>query len=194
MLRSREQKVSDGRIRLLRVPQLNVDASSYIDLIEWTDRIVSEPSFTAFATSNDVRKMIKSNTLSKIKTSDLPCHIQSVERHIKMVSEALSLVCDHARREGLIRNKLASKATMPCFDTKSQYSIRTFTKHKVWRLCWSKMGRDTGHLRVVSPGIFYEQLCIQKLFMKPTQRTEYFCCKRNFAIISCNILFYCYLQ
>ena len=109
------------------VPQLNIDASSYIDLIEWTDAIVSEPSFTASLTSNDIRKMIKSNTFSGIETPDLPCHTQSVECHIKLVSEASSLVCDHASREALIRNKLASTATIPCFDTKSQYSVRNFT-------------------------------------------------------------------
>ena len=56
------------------------------------------------------------------------------------------------------------------------------------------MGRNTGHLCVVSPGIFYEQLFIEKLFMKTTHRTEYFCCKRNFAIISCDTLCYCYLR
>ena len=56
------------------------------------------------------------------------------------------------------------------------------------------MGRDTGHLRVVSPGMFYEQLFIEKLFVKTTQRTEYFCRKQNFAIISCHILYYYYLR
>ena len=121
ILRSREQNVSDGRIRQLRLPQLNIDASSYIDLIDWTqwtDTIVAEPFFTAFVTSNDVRKMIKSNTISRIKTPGLSCHTQSVERHIKLVSEASSLVCDHASRKELTRNKLALRATMPCFDTK----------------------------------------------------------------------------
>ena len=41
------------------------------------------------------------------------------------------------------------------------------------------MGRDTGHLRMVIPGIFYEQLFMENLFMKTTQRTKYFCCKQN---------------
>ena len=111
----------------MQVPQLNIVASSYIDLIEWTDAIVSEPSFTAYVTSNDIRKMIKSDTFSGIKIPDLPCHTQSVERHIKLVSEASSLVGDLACRKGLIRNKLSSRATMPCFDIKCQYSIKNFT-------------------------------------------------------------------
>ena len=121
ILRSREQNVSDGRIRQLRVPKLNINANSYIDHIDWTDTIVSEPSFTASVTSNEIKKMIKSKTFSEFKIPELSCHTQSVERHIKLVSEALSSVCDHASREELIRNKLSSRATMPCFNKKSQY-------------------------------------------------------------------------
>ena len=56
------------------------------------------------------------------------------------------------------------------------------------------MGRDTGHLRLVSPGIFHEQLFIEKLLIKTTHRTEYFCSKQNFAIITCNALCYCCLR
>ena len=121
ILRSREQNVSEGRIRQLRVPTLNINANSYIDLIDWTDTMVPEPSFTASVTSNEIKEMIKSKTVSEFKISELLCHIQSVERYIKLVSEASSLVCDRASREGLIRNKLSSRATMPCFNTKSQY-------------------------------------------------------------------------
>ena len=121
ILCSREQNVSDGRIRQLRVLKLNIDASSYIDLIDWTDTIVSEPAFTASVTSNEIKEMIRSRTFSEFKIPELPCHTQSVERRIKLVSEASSLVCDHASREGLIRNKLSSRATMPCFNTMSQY-------------------------------------------------------------------------
>ena len=70
ILRSREQNVSDGRIRQRRVPQLNIDANSYIDLIHWTDTIVSEPSFTASVTSNEIKEMINSKTFFGFKIPD----------------------------------------------------------------------------------------------------------------------------
>ena len=102
ILRSEEQNVSDERIRQLQVPKLNINANSYIDLIDWTDTIVSEPSFTASVMSNEIKKKIKSKTFSEFKIPELPCHTRSVERHIKLVSETSSLVCDYASREGLI--------------------------------------------------------------------------------------------
>ena len=95
--------------------------ASYIDLIDWTDTIVSEPAFTASVTSSEIKEMIKSKTFSEFKIPELPCHTQSVECRIKLASEASSLVCGHASREGLIRNKLSSRATMPSFNTMSQY-------------------------------------------------------------------------
>ena len=78
-------------------------------------------------TSNDIRKIIKSNTFSVIKIPDLPRHTQSVEGYIELVLKASFLVNGHASTEGLIKKKLASKVTMTCFDTKSQYSIENFT-------------------------------------------------------------------
>ena len=54
----REQSVSDGRIRQLRVPKLNINPNSYIDLIDWTDTTISEPSFTYSVTTNEIKEMI----------------------------------------------------------------------------------------------------------------------------------------
>ena len=54
----RKQSVSDGRIRQLRVPKLNINPNSYIDLIEWTDTTISEPSFTYSVTTNEIKEMI----------------------------------------------------------------------------------------------------------------------------------------
>ena len=72
-------------------------------------------------TTNEIKEMIDSKAFSKFKIPELLCHTQSVERHIKLVTEASSLLCEHASREGLNRNKFSSRATMPCFNNKSQY-------------------------------------------------------------------------
>ena len=110
-----------GESRQLRVPKLNINANSYIDLIDWTDTTLLEPPFTYSVTTNEIKEMIDSKAFSKFKIPELPCHTQSVERHVKLVTEASSLVCNHASGKGLIRNKLSLRATMLCFNTKSQY-------------------------------------------------------------------------
>ena len=92
ILCSKEQSVSDGRIRQLRVPKLNFNANGYIDLIDWTDTTISEPSFTYSVTTNEIKGMIDSKAFSEFKIPKLPCHTQSVERHIKLVTEASSIV------------------------------------------------------------------------------------------------------
>ena len=67
ILHSREDKVPSRRIRNLRVPKLNVKASSYIDLIDWTDTVVSEPAFTASITAAKIQEMISRKTLMILK-------------------------------------------------------------------------------------------------------------------------------
>ena len=100
-------------------PKLNINANSHSDLIDWTDTTILEPSFTYSVTTNEIKEMIESKAFSEFKILELSCHIQSVESHIKLVTEASSLACDHASREGLIRNKLSSRATTPCFNSTS---------------------------------------------------------------------------
>ena len=43
------------------------------------------------------------------------------------------------------------------------------------------MGRDTGHLRVVSPGIFYEQLCVQKIVYETYAENRVFLLQAKFC-------------
>ena len=55
--------------------------------------------------------------------SRYPCHTQAVERHIKLVTEALAAVCGKESRDGFIRVRLESQAKMPKFETKIQHKI-----------------------------------------------------------------------
>ena len=113
-------------IRQLRVPKLNINANSYIDLIDWTVTTILEPSFTYSVTTNEIKEMIDSKAFSEFKIPKLPCHTQSVERHIKLVTEASSLVCNHASWKGLIRNKLSS------LSLRTRHSNKNFSIIKGW--------------------------------------------------------------
>ena len=51
-----------------------------------------------------------------------PCHNQTVERHVKLVTEASAQVTGFERRDGLIRQKIRSRKLLKKFDTKMQFS------------------------------------------------------------------------
>ena len=50
-----------------------------------------------------------------------PCHNQSVERHVKLVTEASAQVEGFARRDGIIRQKIKSRKLLKTFNTKMQF-------------------------------------------------------------------------
>ena len=57
-----------------------------------------------------------------------PSHTQSVERCIKMVTEAASHVYSHERREGYIRSKVVSRELMSM--NKSKKDLANLVKFK----------------------------------------------------------------
>ena len=52
---------------------------------------------------------------------DFPCHTQSVERMVKVVTEASSSCIGKRKRDGAMRAKLKSRSVMPEFDHKSNW-------------------------------------------------------------------------
>jgi len=44
-----------------------------------------------------------------------------VERHVKLVSEAASVVAGYEKRDGMIRQKIQSRLLMSKFDSKQQF-------------------------------------------------------------------------
>ena len=52
---------------------------------------------------------------------DYPCHNQSVERHVKMVTEAAAQVEGFEQRGGLIHQKIKSRKLLEKFDTKVEF-------------------------------------------------------------------------
>ena len=50
-----------------------------------------------------------------------PCHNQSAEPHVKMVTEAAAQVEGYKRRNGVIRQKIKSRKLLKNFDIKVQF-------------------------------------------------------------------------
>ena len=51
------------------------------------------------------------------------CHNQAVERPVKAVTEASARLTGFERRDGLIRQKLKSRALMQFFNTKQDFAV-----------------------------------------------------------------------
>ena len=50
-----------------------------------------------------------------------PCHNQAVERQVKLVTEAASVVTGYEKRDGMIRQKIRCRLLMSKFDSKQQF-------------------------------------------------------------------------
>ena len=121
ILRCREERVPSQRVRTFRTPSLNFNATSYIQLIDWSSIHISEPVFTKCIETATIKEIIQNRQFNSNVIPNLPCHTQAVERHIKIVTEASAAVVGHENREGYIFNRIKSRQSMPSFNTKKEY-------------------------------------------------------------------------
>ena len=100
-------------VRKFCVPKINVEAKVYGNL---NDPGVTEPPVT---------KRMSIEQIEQFRSKPLrlchPCHSQSVERHVKLVSEASQTVAGFEKRDGHVHMKIKSRKLMPIFDTKKDF-------------------------------------------------------------------------
>ena len=70
-------------------------------MINWNDAIIHEPAVTLLLSESNVHEIIK--TGFKMNIAKFPCHLQAVERHFKLVTEAAATVCGQEIRDDFIR-------------------------------------------------------------------------------------------
>ena len=94
--------------RPFKVPNLNVNAGDYVDMINWQNVNVTEPPLTRQISINNFKKRISyiSDTIDIVK---ITCDIQTVEQCIKIASNTSTSVCGNKARDGVIRAKLTSQ-------------------------------------------------------------------------------------
>ncbi|KAJ8414214.1 hypothetical protein AAFF_G00050840 [Aldrovandia affinis] len=81
-------------VRTRRTPDTNCDASSIGDLISWSEG-VSEPPLTCFLSTLEVKNFIN----TPMDMLNWPCHTQSIERVVKMVTEAFAKYFSQEKRD-----------------------------------------------------------------------------------------------
>ena len=108
-------------IRFFRPPTLNWNSTSYQDMIYWNDEnlVVTEPPV--------LRKFddeIRSALDSPMSLPDYPSHTTSVERCVKLVSDASKQVYGDDARHGLISSRIEAREKRASYDTKKDYDVK----------------------------------------------------------------------
>ncbi|GBL91680.1 hypothetical protein AVEN_108312-1 [Araneus ventricosus] len=117
ILGAREKKTrNSGGLRLFKLPKLNFEAIDYIDLMHWSNCVVTEPPLTMHIKDEDLKEMCKEEQFPVLTFEEYLCHTQSVERCFKLISEAAMKVCGETARDGYISAKLQARKELPTFD------------------------------------------------------------------------------
>lgn len=126
ILKARTTLRRTNAVREFSVPlEIRLDAPSYVEVIDWSNCKLTEPPLTKHISTEVLRENIRSSAFANEDLKDFPCHTQSVERMVKLVTEAASAVCGPEERHKFVFATLKSRKQMPKFDTKSSYKTST---------------------------------------------------------------------
>ncbi|XP_065659644.1 uncharacterized protein LOC136083793 [Hydra vulgaris] len=105
--------------RLNKITAINTDAYHWSDLVDLSQTGICEPAFTEHILSQHLQESLLNGT--KFELPVLPSHTQSLERAVKMTSEACHTVYGiEARHKHIIAKKL-SRQKRPNFSSKDSY-------------------------------------------------------------------------
>lgn len=108
-----------SKVRRFVVPPINFQAKDWDELINWEVVSITEPPLTL---SNTAEQIMAINDTPMV-VPDYANNTQSVERCIKLVTDAAKAVCGNEARDGFITARVASRTRMPIFDTKEQFAM-----------------------------------------------------------------------
>ena len=117
-IRSENRSFEDEPIK--RIPQINFEANHWSELINVSDvSNIREPSSTKEFSNERIQEFIDKE--EKPPLLNLPIHSQSVERAVKLVTEASECCFGLENRHKSILTKILSRALRPNFDSKGSY-------------------------------------------------------------------------
>ena len=112
-----EEGSKNMAIRHFEVTQINCKAQSYHNVANVDAEKIEEPPLLQSLFLIEIQNLRS----APLKVSH-PCHNQAVERHIKLVTEALSVTTGLVNCDGLIRKWIKSRHLMKRFDTKKNFA------------------------------------------------------------------------
>ena len=106
-------------IRKHEISELNWNASSWKDIIDWGKTKVWQPRILEALTMEQIEAAVH----TPIHFPKYPCHSQTVERMVKLVTEVSSSVFGEERQQDKIVSILASRKSRKAYDTKKDYKV-----------------------------------------------------------------------
>ena len=114
ILAARRKYDQEAHPRKFLPPQLNFAATLYVDLINWEEEQATEPPITMKLSEEE----ILSARLRPLRLPAYPCHTQSVEHAIPLVTEACLHRAGYCGRHSWIISTAESRQICPKFNTK----------------------------------------------------------------------------
>ena len=116
-----KKKVLKG-IRQFFIPELKWEANKWQQMINWTDieKKIFEPRILQKFSNNELMEAYA----EPLSFPDYPVHSQSVERTVKLVSEASKVVVGEDNRHAHIVGVIAARKARPDFSSKKYYEVR----------------------------------------------------------------------
>jgi hypothetical protein len=111
-------KVLQG-IRKFQVPLLQWNAATWQEMIDWKTAAVHEPYIIECISEEDLTAALD----RPHNFPAFPLHTQSVERAVKLVTEAAAQVCGEEKRHEFILSVLEARRVRKAFDTKKDYKL-----------------------------------------------------------------------
>ena len=100
-------------VRCFTVPILNLNSSDYTDIINWKDCSVTVPPMLSNIPEEQLKCLITGHASELLAFESFPCHTQSVEMCVKLVTEAAATECGEFNRDGFKRARMQSRELMP---------------------------------------------------------------------------------
>ncbi|KAM5180695.1 uncharacterized protein ACMZJ9_001222, partial [Mantella aurantiaca] len=108
-----DDTLGDLSVRPRKTPAVNPNATSLLELIDWSEKVY-EPPLTCKFKISEIGKIVEES----MQVPKWPCHGSSTERCVKQVTEASAKLYTHERREAFIRGQEASRRMMSRNESK----------------------------------------------------------------------------
>ncbi|GBL81233.1 hypothetical protein AVEN_267048-1 [Araneus ventricosus] len=100
-------------LRKFTIPDFHFEAENYHELIDWQNWEETEPPLAMGISDEALKQMMVDGVPAEVfDFENYPYHTQSVERCVKLVTEASAAVCGATKRDGFIRVRLEFKQLM----------------------------------------------------------------------------------